>query len=104
MRDVPVQRECPNGSVGISYGRSSEALVRGSGLGKRTQAGRAASGGELKMSCGVRQSRHFRGRRLSFLSAFLTCAEVTFVKSVPLGKYRRIRPLDFSLSPRSQEW
>jgi hypothetical protein len=31
---------------------------------------------------------------LSFLSTFLTYAEVTFAKSVPLGKYWRIRPLE----------
>ena len=59
----------------------------------------------LKTSCGVKNPRVFRGRSFSISCAFLMFANVTFEKSVPLGKNWRIKALVFSLVPRSQgEW
>lgn len=53
-----------------------------------------------KTSAGVRKSRHARGRLFSTFSTRRTSQWEMSRKSVPLGKYCRIRPLVFSLVPR----
>ena len=56
-------------------------------------------------SAGVAQSSTRRGRVLRRSSACWTWVSVMWVKSVPLGKKSRIRPLLFSLVGRCQgEW
>ena len=56
-----------------------------------------------KMNAGVFLSRHLRGLELSFCSTSAIWSSVIRSKSVPFGKYCRMRPLVFSLRPRSQE-
>ncbi len=53
-----------------------------------------------KTSPGVRNPRHARGRLLSRFSTCRTWEWETSRKSVPLGKYWRIKPLVFSFVPR----
>ena|SRR5580704_17035540 len=53
-----------------------------------------------KTSLGVRKPRHARGRLLSRFSTWRTWLCEILRKSVPLGKYWRIRPLVFSFVPR----
>ena len=52
------------------------------------------------VSVGVCPFKTSRGRRLSWSWTAWTWASVTLLKSVPLGKYSRIRPLVFSLVGR----
>ena len=52
--------------------------------------------------CGVRSPRHRRGRSLSSAATRSSWPGVQVLRSVPLGKYWRSRPLVFSLLPRCQ--
>ena len=57
-------------------------------------------GSSLKASNGVFQPRVFRGRRLSVAATAATSLALCRLRSVPLGKYWRSRPLVFSFVPR----
>ena len=58
------------------------------------------SSSSLKASDGVFQPRVFRGRRLSVAATAATSLALCRLRSVPLGKYWRSRPLVFSFVPR----
>ena len=58
------------------------------------------SSSSLKASDGVLQPRVFRGRWLSVAATAATSLALCLLRSVPLGKYWRSRPLVFSLVPR----
>jgi len=66
----------------------------------------SATGGLISKNSwfGVLKPRHFRGRLLSRSMMLRSFSSVRVRKSVPLGRYCRMSPLVFSLSPRSQEW
>ncbi len=57
------------------------------------------SSSSLKASDGVFQPRVFRGRRLSVAATAATSLALCRLRSVPLGKYWRSRPLVFSFVP-----
>ncbi len=79
-------------------GTPSVVPLRFGGLQSQSQP----AGGFLskKTSAGVRNPRHARGRLLSRFSTRRTSEWEMSRKSVPLGKYWRIRPLVFSFVPR----
>ena len=58
------------------------------------------SSSSLKASDGVLQPRVFRGRRLSVAATAAMSLALCLLRSVPLGKYWRSRPLAFSFVPR----
>ena len=58
------------------------------------------SSSSLKASDGVFQPSVFRGRRLSVAATAATSLALCRLRSVPLGKYWRSRPLVFSFVPR----
>ena len=58
------------------------------------------SSSSLKASEGVLQRRVFRGRRLSVAATAAMSRALCRLRSVPLGKYWRSRPLVFSFVPR----
>src|SRR5207244_4027244 len=55
-----------------------------------------------RVSAGVFQARVLRGRLLRVAATAARSSGLCRVKSVPLGKYWRSRPLVFSLVPRCQ--
>ena len=58
------------------------------------------SSSSLKASDGVLQPRVFRGRRLSVVATAAMSLALCLLRSVPLGKYWRSKPLVFSFVPR----
>jgi hypothetical protein len=52
-----------------------------------------------KTSAGVLNPRHLRGVALRLWAKAVNCAWLTCVRSVLLGKYRRMRLLMFSIAP-----
>jgi len=57
-----------------------------------------------KSSRGLWKARLLRGRWFNARTQDRSCWGLTWVKSVPLGRYWRKRPLVFSFVPRSQAW
>jgi aldehyde:ferredoxin oxidoreductase len=53
---------------------------------------------------GILNPRHFLGRWFKVDSMYIICSSDSLLKSIPFGKYQRIKPLVFSLVPRSHEW
>ena len=68
--------------------------------GLKSQSQLAGGVSSKKTSRGVRKPRHARGRSLSSFSTWRAWQWEMFRKSVPLGKYCRIKPLVFSFVPR----